>query len=96
MKHLWKRMLSALLLLALVLSLLPGLPMKAEAGGIIPGQLATVDAGQELTIEVTLDEKPRTTEEPAAEAVPDQSQMPQDGSFEEWFDYFDRFYNFGR
>ena len=51
MKHLWKRMLSALLLLALVLSLLPGLPMKAEAGGIIPGQLATVDAGQELTIE---------------------------------------------
>ena len=67
---------------------------KFEAGDTT--QLTVYRSGQELTIEVTLDEKPQTTDEPAAEAVPDQSQMPQDGSFDEWFNYFDRFYNFGR
>ena len=52
MKYTGKRLLSALLALAVLMTLLPGLPGKVEAGGVIPGELATVDAGQEMTLVV--------------------------------------------
>ncbi len=42
--------------------------------------------GQELTLSITLDEKPReTTEIPS---VPDGSDLPQDGNYEDWYNYF--------
>ena len=42
--------------------------------------------GKEMTLEITLDEKPRET---AAETVPQPSgEMPSSGSYEDWYDYF--------
>ncbi len=44
--------------------------------------------GRELVLTITLDEKPRTTETIAPDQKPDTSEMPQDGSYEEWFNFF--------
>jgi len=48
-----------------------------------------IRSGKEMTLEITLDEKPHETEAPAPQ--PD-SQMPADGSYDEWFDYFRRYF----
>ena len=48
--------------------------------------------GQELTLTVTLDEKPR--EETAVTApIPDKNQMPEEGNYEDWFEYFAPFFD---
>jgi len=53
--------------------------------------------GGELVLTITLDEKPRVTEtEPTIEWPDDAENMPQDGSFEEWFNYFAPFFGYGR
>ena len=58
----------------------------------------TVSRGGELQVLViTLDEKPRVTEtEPTIEWPDDAENMPQDGSFEEWFNYFAPFFGYGK
>ena len=55
------------------------------------GDTATVTlirSGKEMTLEIIFDERPQQTEEPAAQ----QSPMPDEGSFNEWFDYFRRYF----
>jgi len=55
------------------------------------GDTATIKlirSGKEMTLEITFDEKPQQTEEPAAQ----QEAMPNEGSYEEWFDYFRRYF----
>ncbi len=60
--------------------------------GYAPGDETTVTvyrAGKELTLPITLGERPR-------EDVPsegDENAMPEEGNFQEWFDYFNRFSN---
>ena len=54
-------------------------------------------SGRELTFDITLDERPRDLNNDAAQQAPtDESQMPEDGDFNEWYDYFDRFFGFGK
>ena len=55
------------------------------------GDTATVKlirSGKEMTLEITFDERPQQTEEPASQQ---QSPMPE-GSYDEWFDYFRRYF----
>lgn len=47
-----------------------------------------IRSGREMALEITLDEKPRET---TAAPQPD-SQMPSDGDYEEWYDYFRRYF----
>ena len=56
------------------------------------GDTATVTlirSGREMTLEITFDERPQQTEEPASQQ---QSPMPNEGSYDEWFDYFRRYF----
>ena len=56
------------------------------------GDTATVKlirSGAEMTLEITFDERPQQTEEPASQQ---QSPMPNEGSYDEWFDYFRRYF----
>lgn len=51
-------------------------------------------SGQELELTVTLDEKPQPVIEDPTVPAPtgDESGMPENGSFEEWYEYFKRHY----
>ncbi len=52
--------------------------------------------GEKLVLTITLDEKPQTTtQEPAIDWPEDAGNMPEDGSFEEWYNYFAPFFGFG-
>ncbi len=42
--------------------------------------------GKTVVLDITLDEKPATTETPAPQ--PNEGDMPKDGSYQEWYDYF--------
>jgi S1-C subfamily serine protease len=56
------------------------------------GDTATVTllrAGKEMTLQITFDERPQQTEDPAPQQ---QSPMPSEGSYDEWFDYFRRYF----
>ncbi len=56
------------------------------------GDTATVKlirSGREMTLEITFDERPQQTEEPASQQ---QTPMPNEGSYDEWFDYFRRYF----
>ena len=48
-------------------------------------------SGREVTMSITLDEKPQETpvEVPS---VPGNGQMPEDGSYEDWYNYFYPFF----
>ena len=55
------------------------------------GDTATVKlirSGREMTLEITFDERPQQTED----TTPQQSPMPNEGSYDEWFDYFRRYF----
>jgi serine protease Do len=56
------------------------------------GDTATITlirSGAEKTVEITFDERPQQTEDPApSQEVP----QPSDGSYDEWFDYFRRYF----
>lgn len=52
--------------------------------------VTVVRAGQEIVLNVTLDEKPREEDQ-----TPSQEGMPSEGSYDEWFDYFNRFFGNG-
>ena len=51
--------------------------------------------GQELSLTITLDEKPQTTEA-GSEQLPGAGEMPQEGSYEDWYNYFAPFFGEGR
>lgn len=55
-----------------------------------------IRSGKEMTLDITLDERPNTTEETTVETAPQQeSQMPsQSGGYDDLYEYFRRF--FGR
>ena len=56
------------------------------------GDSATVKlirSGKEMTLTITFDERPQQTEEPESQQ---QSPMPGEGSYDEWFDYFRRYF----
>ncbi len=50
-------------------------------------------SGERLVLSITLDEKPAATN--TLPVVPDESAMPEDGSFEEWYNYFAPFFGYG-
>ena len=53
-------------------------------------QVTVVRSGRELTLSITFDEKPHDT---VTETAPQEdSSMPSEGSFEDWYDYFRRFF----
>ena len=61
--------------------------------GFAPGDETTVTVyrgGKELTLSIVLGEKPRDDSPAGAES---QNAMPEEGNFQEWFDYFNRFSN---
>ena len=49
--------------------------------------------GRELVLTITLDEKPADTS--GATQLPNESEMPEDGSYEEWYNYFSPFFGNG-
>ena len=56
------------------------------------GDTATVKlirSGKEMTLTITFDERPQQTEETESQQ---QSPMPGEGSYDEWFDYFRRYF----
>ena len=61
-----------------------------EAGDTVT--VTVIRGGVKMDISVTLDEKPQAqTQTPAATPNPD-IPMPSEGDFEEWYDYFDRYF----
>ena len=48
-----------------------------------------IRSGQEMTLNITLDEKPHTAEESAPQP---EGQMPSSGDYDEWYDYFYRYF----
>ena len=55
------------------------------------GDTATVTlirSGREMTLEITFDERPQQLDETPAQQAP----MPSEGSYNEWFDYFRRYF----
>ena len=56
--------------------------------------LTVYRSGAEVVLEITLDEKPQETE--TTPTVPGDSSMPQDGSYEEWYNYFSPFFGGGQ
>lgn len=51
--------------------------------------VTVIRAGQRMTMDITLDEKPRDTDSAAAgtDSNPN-SNMPQNGEYDEWYDFF--------
>ena len=52
--------------------------------------IKVIRSGKEITLDITLDEKPQQT--PAASAPQSGAEMPSSGSYDEWFDYFRRYF----
>lgn len=52
-------------------------------------------SGERIELSITLDEKPQTVPQESEMPEFDESQMPQDGSFEEWYNYFAPFFGYG-
>ena len=58
-----------------------------------PGETTTITVwrdGEELVLEITLDEKPKETDMPKPNG-----EMPEDGSYEEWYEYFKPYFGNG-
>ena len=53
-------------------------------------QLTVIRGGEKLMLDVTLDERPQNLG--SASAEPDQEQMPSEGDFDEWYEYFRRYF----
>ena len=67
---------------------------KFKAGDTV--EITVYRSGQEITLTGVLDEKPQDLDSGTTqETAPNVDQMPEDGSYEEWYDYFDRFFGFG-
>ncbi|MBQ7801481.1 MAG: trypsin-like peptidase domain-containing protein [Oscillospiraceae bacterium] len=66
---------------------------KFEAGDTTT--IRVYRGGQELTLTITLDEKPHEDAASSEAQEPTQGQMPQDGSYEDWYNYFAPFFGNG-
>ena len=58
-------------------------------------ELTYVRSGAEHTVTIELDEKPQQNTTPTASQEPNpapRGTVPQEGDFDEWFDYFDKFF----
>lgn len=55
-------------------------------------------SGQEVSLPITLDEKPNTTAAPSSGNNPSRNDpnLPENGSYEEWYNYFAPFFGFGK
>lgn len=51
--------------------------------------------GKEVSLSITLDEKPHAVQKPEIEAPAEGGEMPSDGSYEEWYEYFAPFFGNG-
>jgi len=51
--------------------------------------LKLIRSGKEMTLEIVFDERPQQTEDTTPQQ---QTPMPNEGSYDEWFDYFRRFF----
>ena len=51
--------------------------------------VTVIRGGQELELGITLDEKPHNTQTPT---TPAEEYLPSEGDFEEWYDYFRRYF----
>ena len=60
-----------------------------KAGDVVV--LTVIRSGERLQLEVTLDERPRDLNGDTAQ-LPDESQMPSEGDYDEWYDYFRRYF----
>ena len=60
-----------------------------KAGDVVV--LTVIRSGERLRLEVTLDERPRDLNGDTAQ-LPDESQMPSEGDYDEWYDYFRRYF----
>ena len=49
-------------------------------------------SGAELVLDITLDEKPRENTVQSTPEIPDDSRLPQEGSFDDWYNYFAPFF----
>ena len=60
--------------------------------GLEPGETTTIEVfrtGQDLALEITLDEEPQeAAEDPVPQQTYPQENMPSNGDFDEWFDFF--------
>ena len=59
---------------------------KYKAGETV--ELRVYRSGKELTLNVTLDEKPNTTTTDDSTTPTGQGELPSNGDYEEWFKYF--------
>ena len=50
--------------------------------------ITVVRGGKQVTLQITLDERPQETEEQQETT----QTMPNSGSFDEWYDYFRRYF----
>ena len=66
---------------------------KYEPGETV--EITVYRAGQYLTLDITLDEKPSQVESAPQEPQTEES-MPENGNFEEWFNYFSPFFGNGQ
>ncbi|MGN1016200.1 MAG: trypsin-like peptidase domain-containing protein [Faecousia sp.] len=53
-------------------------------------QLTVIRSGEKLTLDVILDERPQNLG--STSTVPDQEQMPSEGNYDEWYEYFRRYF----
>ena len=65
---------------------------KFESGDTT--QITVYRSGQNVTMDITFDEKPNQTQSPAQETQTPES-MPDSGNYEEWFNYFAPFFGNG-
>ena len=49
--------------------------------------VTVIRSGQRMTMDITLDEKPRDTDS-ATNGTDSNSNMPQNGEYDEWYDFF--------
>ena len=66
---------------------------KFEAGDTTT--IRVYRGGQELSLTITLDEKPHEDTTASEAQNPTQGEMPQDGSYEDWYNYFSPFFGNG-
>lgn len=53
--------------------------------------IVVIRSGQQLSLSITLDEKPQDLNAPSSS----DTQVPAEGNYDEWFDYFRRYFNEG-
>ena len=52
--------------------------------------VTVIRGGSQVTLEITLDERPQDTDQQTQQESP--QTMPDSGSFDEWYDYFRRYF----